>query len=347
MPWTKIVEENQEVINDLTEGDGTRKISYSTALREALDQALTKDQRLFIMGQGVDDASGMFGATKDLHKKHGKERIFDTPLSENALTGIAIGAALAGLRPFYCHNRPDFLLLTMDQIVNHASKWRYMFGGNSKVPIVIWAVTGRGWGSGPQHSQALQGLFMHIPGLKIVMPSTPYDVKGLIITSIADDNPVIFLEHRRVFNQIGYVPEELYSIPFGKGVIRKEGKDITIVAISQMVLEAMRAANQLGKNGIDAEVIDLRTIKPFDEEIIINSIKKTGRLIIADTGWQTGGVSSEIAATIGEKGFYYLKKPIARVACPDVPTPASNVLEDAFYPNSTDIINKAIELMIF
>lgn len=340
MPWTKIMQELQ----DTEETTGTRRISHVNAVREALDQALERDGRVYVMGQGVDDPGGMFGATLGLHKKYGSSRVFDTPLSENALTGIAVGSALAGMRPFYCHNRPDFLLLAMDQIVNHASKWRYMFGGQSKVPMVLWAVTGRGWGSAAQHSQALHGLFLHIPGLKLVMPSTPYDAKGLVIASIADDNPVLILEHRWLFNKLGEVPEELYAVPLGKGVVRKAGSDVTIAAVSYMVSEALKAAEELEKLGIAAEVVDLRTLKPFDEELLISSIKKTGRLVIADTGWQTGGVSAEIAAVAAEKGFEWLKKPIRRVACPDVPTPASYVLEEAFYPDKNDIIQSVLQL---
>lgn len=345
MPWTKMLVEKQDFSYDLQEPECSRKISYAEAVREALDQALALDDRVYIMGQGVDDPGGMFGATLNLHKKYGVNRVFDTPLSENALTGIAIGSALAGMRPFYCHNRPDFLLLTMDQIVNHASKWSYMFGGASKVPLVIWSVTGRGWGSAAQHSQALQGLFMHIPGLKIVMPTTPYDAKGLIISSIADDNPVVILDHRWLYKQIGGVPEEMYAIPLGKGVIRKNGKDLTIAAVSYMMMEALRAAEELADKNIDAEVIDLRTLKPLDEEIIINSVSKTGRLIVADTGWRTGGVSAEIAATVSEECFDSLKKPIQRVACPNVPTPASYVLEEEFYAGSRDIVQAALKLL--
>lgn len=343
MPWTKILIEKQEPAFDEYVREGVRKLSYGEATREALDQALAQDERVFVMGQGVDDPGGMFGATLNLHKKYGRDRVFDAPLSENALTGVAIGAALAGMRPVYCHNRPDFLLLAMDQIVNHASKWSYMFGGHVKVPLVIWTVIGRGWGSAAQHSQALQGLFMHVPGLRLVMPSTPYDAKGLLITSIADDNPVIIVEHRWLFKHTGYVPKKLYSIPFGRGVIKRSGRDITIVAISHMVIEALRAAEELQAQGIDAEVVDLRTLKPLDGEIIISSVKKTGRLIIADTGWKTGGIGAEIAALVAEKGFEYLKAPIRRVACPDVPTPASYVLEEAYYKGSKDIINCARE----
>lgn len=340
MPWTKILLEKEERAPGVKTGPGDRRLlSYAEAVREAFDQALSKDSRVFLMGQGVDDPMGMFGATLNLHKKYGEGRVFDTPLSENGLTGIAIGAALAGMRPIYAHNRPDFLLLAMDQIANHASKWSYMFGGNAKVPLVIWAVIGRGWGSAAQHSQALQGLFMHIPGLKLVMPSTPYDAKGLIITSIADGNPVIIIEHRWNFKQKGHVPKKVYSVPFGKGVIRREGKDVTIVGVSYIVNEAIKASLTLEKTGIDAEVIDLRTLKPLDEDIILDSVKKTGRLVIADTGWKTGGVSAQVSAVIAEKGFGFLKGPIKRVASEDCPTPASYVLEDVFYKGEKDIVD--------
>jgi pyruvate dehydrogenase E1 component beta subunit len=345
MPWTKILIEKQEPGFDEHAGQDVRKLTFPQALREALDQALERDDRVFVMGQGVDDPTGMFGTTLDLHKKYGSERVFDTPLSENALTGVAVGAAIAGLRPVYIHNRPDFLMLAMDQIVNHASKWSYMFGGHVSVPLVIRAVIGRGWGSAAQHSQSLHGLFMHVPGLKLVMPSTAYDAKGLLITSIADNNPVIFIEHRWSYKHEGHVPEELYSIPFGKGVVRRLGKDVTIVGISYMVIEALRVAAQLQEKGYDLEVIDLRTLKPMDEQIILNSVKKTGRLIIVDTDWVTGGVTAEIAAIVAEKGFEYLKAPIKRVGWPDVPVPASYVLEEAFYPGAEQIINAVKEIV--
>lgn len=337
--WDKKSIEKEEPGFQHLEKLADRKLSYSVTLHETFDQLLAYDDRIFIMGQGVDDPFGMFGATLNLHKKYGSQRVFDTPLSEESLTGIAIGAGLGGMRPIYMHNRPDFLLLAMNQIVNHASKWSYMFGGNINVPVVIWACIGRGWGSGAQHSQALQGLFMHVPGLKLVMPSTPYDVKGLLVSSVYDNNPVIILEHRWLLKHTGYVPEELYKIPFGKGIIRKEGKDITIAGVSYMVIETLRAAEELQKDGISVEVIDLRTLKPLDEDIILKSIKKTGKLIIVDTGWKTGGVTAEIAATISEKGFDYLKKPVKRIASPDVPTPAGYTLEAKFYPGVNDIID--------
>lgn len=342
MDWSKTLV--TEDINFEMDREG-RKLSYVAAIREGLDLAMAYDERVFIMGQGVDDPTGMLGTTLDLQKKYGRERVFDTPLSENALTGVAIGAALAGMRPVYMHNRPDFLLLAMDQIANHAAKWSYMFGGHAHVPLVIWATVGRGWGGAAQHTQALHGLFLHIPGLRLVMPSTPYDAKGLLIASIADNNPVIILEHRWLFRQTGYVPEGLYSIPFGRGVIRKTGKDITVVAMSHMVIESLIAGQELQKQGIDIEVIDPRTLKPLDEDIILDSVQKTGRLVIADTGWKTGGSSAEIAALVAEKGFGGLKAPIGRIASLDIPTPASDILESKFYPSKANIISKCLEIM--
>ncbi len=345
MPWTKILIEKQAPEFDEHPDKDVRKLTAPEAIRETLDQALAMDKQVFVMGQGVDDPSGMFGMTLDLHKKHGKERVFDTPLSENALTGIGIGAALTGMRPIYFHNRPDFLLLAMDQIVNHASKYSYMFAGKLKVPLVIVAAIGRGWGSGAQHSQSLYGLFMHVPGLRLVMPSTAYDAKGLLVASISDGNPAIFIEHRWLFKHKSYVPKELYTIPFGKGLVRRKGKDVTIVGVSYMVIEALRAAEELQKEGCEAEVIDPRTLKPLDEEIILESVKKTGRLVIADTDWKTCGAASEIASMVAQKGFRYLKSAIKIVAWPDVPVPSSHVLEEAFYPSKDDIVKSVKELV--
>ncbi|MFH1957670.1 MAG: alpha-ketoacid dehydrogenase subunit beta [bacterium] len=322
-----------------------KKVTYSQALCETFEQILAINKDVFIMGQGVDDPFGMFGATLNLHKKYGSDRVFDTPLSEEGMMGVAVGAALAGMRPIYMHNRPDFLLLAMNQIVNHASKWSYMFGGKVSVPLVIWACIGRGWGSGAQHSQSLQGLFMHIPGLKLVMPSTPYDSRGLLVNSILDNNPVLILEHRWLLGHTGYIPENLYTIPFGKGVIRRKGKDVTIAGVSYMLIEALRASEELEKKGINAEVIDLRTLKPMDEKIILKSIKKTGHLIVVDNDWKTAGVTSEISAMVGEKGFHYLKAPIRRVAAPDIPTPAGYVLESEFYSGVKEIVKAVKEIL--
>lgn len=345
MPWSKVKPELHELDFYKESEENNRVLSYPEAIREALDQALELDPRVFVMGQGVDDPQGMFGTTLNLHLKYGQERVFDTPLAENALTGIAIGAAIGGMRPVYFHNRPDFLFLAMDQLVNHAAKWSYMFGGAVNVPMVVWACIGRGWGSAAQHSQALQGLFMHVPGLKLVMPSTCYDAKGLMLSAIADDNPVIIFEHRYNFKYKGLVPEPVYRVPLGKGVVRRPGKDVTLVAVSYMAIEAYKAAEELAKDGMDAEVIDPRTLRPLDEEIILTSVKKTGRLVVADTGWRTGGVCAEIMALVAEKGFASLKAPVRRVTSPNVPTPAGYTLEEAFYTGMPEIVAAARELV--
>lgn len=345
MPWSRI--ELDTVEHDYQGGGlDARRLPYAQAINEALTQALELDKSVYVMGQGVDDPSGMFGSTRDLHKKFGSDRVFDTPLAETALTGIALGSAIGGLRPVYFHNRPDFLTLAMDQILNHASKWSYMFGGASCAPMVLWACIGRGWGSAAQHSQALQGLFLHIPGLKLVMPSTCYDTKGLMLSAIKDNNPVLILEHRFNFRQEGYVPEEMYTIPFGKGAIRRKGKDITVLGVSHLANDAFVAATELAEEGIDVEVIDPRTLNPFDEELVLESVRKTGRLVIADTGCRTGGITAEIAATVAEKAFGDLKAPICRVAAPDLPTPSAHVLEDAYYvgvPELKDAIRETVK----
>lgn len=345
MPWSKVKPELDEPDFLLEFDEGQRRLTYPEAIRESLDQALDLDPRVFVMGQGVDDPGGMFGTTVNLHKKHGSHRVFDTPLAETALTGVAVGSALGGMLPVYFHNRPDFLLLAMDQLVNHAAKWSYMFGGAVHVPLVLWACIGRGWGSAAQHSQALQGLFLHVPGLKLAMPSTCYDAKGLMLEAIADPNPVLLLEHRYNFKQRGFVPEKPYRVPLGKGVMRKAGKDISLVAISHMVMEAYKAAKELEREGIDAEVIDLRSLRPLDEEIVLTSLRKTGRMVVADTGWRTGGVTAELAALAVEKAYDFLKAPIGRVACPDVPTPAGYTLENAFYPGAAEIATVARALV--
>jgi acetoin:2,6-dichlorophenolindophenol oxidoreductase subunit beta len=262
----------------------------------------------------------------------------DIPIAENGLTGVAIGAALGGLKPVFVHMRMDFLPMCMDQIINHAAKWYFMSGGKANVPLVIRSIIGRGWGSAAQHSQALHALFLSVPGLKIVMPATPYDAKGGLIASVNDGNPVLFVEHRWVYEYTGYVPKEMYSITLGKGVIRKQGEHVTVVALSLMLYEAIKAAKVLAEEGISVEVIDPVTIKPLDEQLIIDSVRKTGRLIIADVGSIQGGVGAEIAAVVSEKAFASLKAPILRIGLPDAPIPASAVLEEAYYPSSSDII---------
>ncbi len=339
MPWSTIKPHLHEPESLIVPSDGSRRqLTYPEAVREALSQALDVDNSVFVMGQGVDDPSGMFGTTRGLAEDYGSHRVFDTPLSETALMGIAAGAAMAGMRPVYFHNRPDFLLLALDQLANHAAKWSYMFGGKVNVPLVVWACIGRGWGSGAQHSQALQGLFMHIPGLKLVMPGSCYDAKGLILSAIKDNNPVLILDHRMNFRNIGFVPERMYTVPLGKGAIRRVGGDVTIVAVSHLVSEAWFAAEELeSEYGIQAEIVDPRTLRPLDESLILESLAKSGRLVVVDTGWKTGGITAEISALACEKGFSLLKAPVRRVACPDLPTPAGFTLEEVFYRGKKEI----------
>jgi acetoin:2,6-dichlorophenolindophenol oxidoreductase subunit beta len=323
----------------------TREITFGEAIRESTDQCMGFDPSVYIMGLGVPDPKGIFGTTVGLHEKYGEKRVLDMPISENGMTGIAIGSALRGMRPIMTHQRIDFMLLSLDQIINNAAKWHYMFGGQQSVPLVIRLLIGQGWGQGPQHSQSLQTLFAHIPGLKVVMPFTPHDAKGLLKASIEDDNPVIFIEHRWLHNVYGEVPEESFSVPIGQARIAKEGKDITIVSASQMTLEALKAADHLVKENIDAEVIDLRTIKPIDEKTIIDSVKKTGRLIVVDGAWRFLSISSEIISVVVEKAFSSLKVPPCRVTFPDFPTPTSWALTSHYYPRAINIINQAQKLL--
>ena len=307
---------------------------------------IENDERVFLIGQGVNSPWYAGQSTVGLVKRFGPERIFDTPVSENGITGTAIGAALAGMRPILFHARMDFMLYAMDQIVNHAANWHYMFGGQLSVPITIWGIINRGGEQAAQHSQALQAMFMHIPGLKVVMPSTPYDAKGLLVASIEDDNPVVYIDERWLYDFVGEVPEEIYSVPIGKGVVRKNGKDVTVVATSYMVHEAMKAAESLGKEGIVVEVIDLRSLKPLDKNLLFESVKKTGKLVIADGGWKTCGIAAEISARIGESRiFKQLEAPIMRVSLPDTPAPASSVLEQVYYKKAEDIVSVVRKLM--
>lgn len=321
-----------------------REITYAQAILEATDQCMAEDPSVYIMGLGVTDPKGVFGTTLGLEKKYGGKRVLDMPVAENGMTGVAIGSALAGMRPIMTHQRVDFMLLSLDQIINNAAKWRYMFGARMKVPLVIRLLIGRGWGQGPQHSQSLQALFAHIPGLKVVMPTTPYDVKGLLVSAIRDDNPVIFMEHRWLYNITGNAPKELYEVPIGKAKSIKEGKDVTMVSSSYATLEALKAARILEKFGINAEIIDLRSIKPMDKKTILDSIAKTGRLIVVDLAWRSFGISAEILALAAENGHGLLKCAPKRVAFPDVPVPTSWALARHYYPKVSDIVNSVRSL---
>lgn len=344
MPWTKIIADNY-CVGVLPGEISGRCLTYVEALREAQYQAMETDPNVIVMGEGVDDAGGIFGSTLNLHKDFGPERCFDLPIAENASTGMALGAAIVGLRPIYVHMRMDFMLMGMDQLVNHVAKWSYMTNGAQKAPLVIRSLIGRGWGSAAQHSQSLQGMLMHVPGLKIVMPTTPLDAKGMLLSAIADQGPVIFLEHRWLYARKGPVPEEMYLTPLDKGQVIRQGRDVTICALSLMVCEALEASEELAAQGIDAEVIDMRSVKPVDESLLFASVAKTGRLVLADTGNIMTGWSAELAALVAEKAFASLKAPIARVGLPDIPTPASCALEELFYPGKQEIVDKVKALV--
>jgi pyruvate dehydrogenase E1 component beta subunit len=268
----------------------------------------------------------------------GPTRVFDTPLSEATLTGACVGAALRGLHPLLVHARDDFLLLTMDQIVNNAAKWRYMSGGTMRVPMTIRAIIGRGWGQAAQHSQSLQAMFAHVPGLHVIMPATPGDAKGMLLNALTTEAPVICLEHRWLYEKTGPVPEEPYYTPLDRAVIARPGAHATVAALSLMVHEALEAAATLAKDGVVVEVIDLRAARPLDSDTVSASVARTGHLVIADTAWRSFGVSAELAARVGEACFGELRAPIRRVALPDVPTPCSSALESVYYPGPADIV---------
>lgn len=342
MPW------DESLINSLKfdEPDASegRILSYPDAVNEALVLSMQKDPSVFVLGQGVDDPSAMFGSSRGLKEKFGPTRVFDTPVSEEGMTGVCVGAAMNGMRPVYMHNRPDFILLSFNQVVTHAGKYHYIDNGQTNVPMVIWSAIGRGWGTGSQHSQSIQGLLLGAPGIKMIMPSTPFDAKGLMISAIEDNNPVLIFEHRWLMKQKGVVPEGYYKVPIGKAVYRRRGDDITIVGSSHMLTLALQAADQVAAQGISCEVIDLRTIKPLDEATILESVKKTGRLLVVDTGWEMGGVCAEVAARVADKAFRDLKAPIKRIGLPDQPTPAGFFLEQYFYPGAEKIATTLREL---
>jgi len=322
--------------------DTTRHITYAQAINEAQDVCLENDPNVYLLGLGVPDPIGVFGTTKNLVDKYGPKRVQDMPIAENAMTGIALGSALTGMRPVMSHMRVEFAMPAMDQICNQAAKWHYMFGGQSRVPMTIRMIVGRGWGQGPQHSQSLHAWFTHTPGLKVVMPSTPYDAKGLLIASIEDDNPVIFIEHRWLHNVTGHVPEGHYSIPLGQPNIVKTGENVTLVASSYNVIECILARKALHERGISAEVIDLRTLTPLNDEPILESVKKTGHLVVCDQGAMTAGFAAEVMARVTEKSFSDLKSAPIRITLPDCPTPTTRALSNYFYPTMAHIVNAAL-----
>lgn len=322
-----------------------RVITFAEALREATDQEMARDSRVFVLGQGVDDHKGIWGTTKGLAEKYGYKRCQDTPLSEDGVTGVAIGAALAGLRPINVHIRMDFMILASNQIVNMAAKMRSMFGGAVGVPLVIRAVIGRSWGQGAQHSQALHSWFMHTPGLRVVAPSVPYDAKGLLTTSIQCDDPVVFVEHRMVHPQKGHVPPEPYTVPFGKARTLAHGDDVTIVGILHGAVESVRAGKCLAEVGIKADVIDPVSLSPLDVETIAESVARTGRLLVVDMGWAACGASAEIITRVGEKLQGEKAFTFRRMTCPAVVCPTPKNLENLYYPNPATIAAAAYQLI--
>ncbi len=322
-----------------------RSITFAQAINEAMHIAMAADPKVLCYGLGADDPKRIFGTTDKLQEQFGSQRVFDMPTSENAMTGIGVGAAIGGYRPVMVHQRLDFFLLAMDQLVNSAAKWHYMFGGQMSVPIVIRLVMGRGWGQGPTHSQNLQSWFAHIPGLKVVEPTTAADAKGLLLESIFDDNPVVFLEHRWLHNSVSNVPDCDYRVPLGSAKVVRTGKDVTLVGMSYMTVEALRAAEYLEKFGISCEVVDLRTIRPIDWETVLGSIRKTGKLIALDCSTPTCSVASEIIARASMDAFHDLTMPPVRIANPDNPEPTSFGLTKNYHPDANRIV-QAVSLML-
>ena len=320
-------------------------ISYREALNEALREEMQRDENIFILGEDVGFYGGAFKVTEGLFAEFGEKRVVDTPIAEGLIVGAAIGAAMVGLRPIAELMTVNFALLAMDQIVNHAAKIHYMFGGKIRVPLVVRAPGGGGKQLGAQHSQSLESYFVHCPGVKVVMPSTPEDAKGLLKESIRDDDPIVFLEHEHLYNTKGEVPPEEYTIPIGKAAIKRSGRDLTIVAYSNMVLTAQAAAEKLEKEGISVEIVDPRTLNPLDIHTIVASVKKTHRVIIVEEDWKTGGVGAEIGSQIYENAFTALDAPIMRVAGKDTPMPYAKNLEHAAIPQVEDIIQAAINLL--
>ena len=322
-----------------------RELSYLEAVREALRQEMQNDERVFIIGEDVGVYGGAFGVTRGLVEEFGEERVIDTPISEYGIAGAITGAALTGMRPVGEIMFMDFTTFAMEQLVNQAAKMRFMFGGTIEVPFVLRCPAGSGSGAAAQHSQSLENWFVHVPGLKVVMPSTPYDVKGLLLSSIRDDNPVIFVEHKLLYKTKGPVPEEAFTIPLGSADVKRPGRDLTIVATSIMVKRSLEAADVLAQDGIEAEVVDPRTLKPLDEETIIQSVVKTGRVLIVHEACKTGGFGGELAAVIaGSEAFDYLDAPIVRLAGRDMPIPYSRILEYHTVPQVENIVQAARQL---
>lgn len=323
----------------------SRIINYAEAIRETHSQLLETDPRVFVIGQGLWSPWYAGNSLLNLDIEFGRDRLIDSPVSENAVTGAAIGAALAGMRPIVFHPRMDFMLLATDTIMNQAANWSYMFGGQANVPVVIRATVNRGGEQGAQHSQAVQGLFAQVPGLKVVTPSTPADAKGLLVAAVRDGNPVMYVDDRWLYAETGHVDEHLFETPIGRAAVRRAGEDITIVASSFMATEAVKAAELLASAGISCEIVDLRSIKPWDARLVCESVARTGRLLVVDGAWPFGGIAAEVAAVVSERLFGRLKAPVKRLTLPDAPAPSSAVLEKAYYIRAPDVARAAAALV--
>ena len=322
-----------------------RELTYREAVREALREEMKRDPSVFLMGEEIAEYGGSYKVTQGLVDEFGHERVRNTPLAEASIAGAALGAALVGMRPVAEIMYIDFSFIAADQIINQIAKLRYMTGGMVKVPLVIRTQGGGGVAAGPHHSQSLEAIYTHIPGLMVVMPSNAYDVKGLLKSSIREDNPVIFIEHKKLYGEASEVPEEEYLVPLGKGEVKRQGKDMTVVTYSRCVIRTLTVAEELKKDGIELEVVDLRTLKPLDEDVILSSVKKTGKAMVVYEAVRTGGFGAEIAAMIAEKAFDYLDAPVKRVAALDSPIPFNPRMEDYILPNENDIKTAAMELM--
>ncbi len=323
----------------------TRELFYMQAINEALHQEMERDPDIFVAGEDVAQHQGAFRITAGLLDKFGQKRVIDTPIAESGIIGLAVGSAACGLRPVVEIMFMDFIGIAMDQIMNQMAKMKFMFGGKARLPIVVRTTCGAGIGVAAQHSQSLEALLCHIPGLKVVMPSTSYDAKGLLIAAIRDDNPVFFLEHKRLYGRRGEVPEEPYVVPLGTAQVKRPGRDVTIVATSAMVWDALEAAEKLAGRGIDAEVIDPRTLQPLDMGLIIDSVKRTHRLVVAHEAVRFGGIGAEIAAQVAEEAFDYLDAPPQRVGAPFTPVPFSPVLEQAWLPGAQQIMDAVLNVV--
>jgi acetoin:2,6-dichlorophenolindophenol oxidoreductase subunit beta len=320
-------------------------MTYCDALREGQAQCLEAYPEAYVIGLGVPGPTGIFGSTSGLLQRFGADRVLDMPASEGGMTGVVLGTAICGMRPILVHMRVDFAVLAMESLINQAAKWHFMYGGKMRAPLTVRMIIGRGWGQGPQHSQSLQAWFAHVPGLKVVMPATARDAKGMLISAVADDAPVIIFEHRWLYSVTGEVADGYAPEPLSGARVLRHGHDITLAGFSYMVLECLRAAESLAEIGIDAEVIDLRCLTPIDAETIGASVKKTGHLIIADTGHTTFGATSEVSSAVVERNFADLKRAPLRIGLPNAPTPTTPALADDYYPTAREIAAAALAML--